>query len=195
MKGLVGQLLLEAVLGRYVAEAPDSTDDVAIDALGMREAIEDAPVLEEEDIVAVGLRLGVEIADLGQERIGVDQLSDHEPESLVIVAAGEDRRRYAPQVDEALVVAAYAAGVVYHEDPVGSGIQSGVQKREGAAEHLFARGQLGQEGLVQAPGGHSGCAHGHHEDAVDSGPGPGMGNGGLVVVDGGRVKHARKAVL
>ena len=65
---LVGELVLEAPVLGDVAEAPHPTDDLAVDALREGVALEDAAVLELEEVVAVRLGLLVEALHLGDER-------------------------------------------------------------------------------------------------------------------------------
>ena len=82
---LVGELVLEALVIGHVTEAPDPADDLALHTLRFRVPLERAPVLELDHVMALGLGLGVELADLGHERLGVSQLLEHEREGLVVV--------------------------------------------------------------------------------------------------------------
>ena len=61
-------------------------DDVAVDALRERVALEHAAVLELEQVVAVRLGLLVQLLDLGDERVGIAQLVEHRCERVAVVA-------------------------------------------------------------------------------------------------------------
>jgi hypothetical protein len=83
---LVGELGLETLVLGDVAEAPDPAHDSAVDPLGLGVAVEGASVEEVDHVVALGFGLGVEVLDLGQERLGIAQLLDHAREGPLVVA-------------------------------------------------------------------------------------------------------------
>ena len=126
---LVGELLLEPLLLGDVPEAPDPPDGATADPLRCGVALEHATVEERQLVLAVGVGLGVELLDLGDERVRLGDLREHVSERLLVVAGGEDVLGDVPQLDEAPVVAGDGAFAVDHEDPVGGGVESGVEER------------------------------------------------------------------
>ena len=131
---LVGELALEALLLGDVAEAPHAADGLAVDPLRHRVALEDPSVRELDDVVRRRLGALVQLADLAHEQLRVHQLVEDERQGDGVVEGVEDLRRDLPQVDEALVEARDAPGVVDDEDPVGGGVEGRRQQGQGAVE-------------------------------------------------------------
>src|SRR4029077_5784537 len=96
----LAQLLLGAPMLGHVAEAPHAADRLPFDELRPGGALEDAPVLENEDVEAFPSGMRVELAHLGAELLGVLQLPDHVIEGVVVAPGGEDARRNAPHLSE-----------------------------------------------------------------------------------------------
>ena len=117
------ELVLEAAVLGDVAEAPHAADDLAVDALRQRVALEDAPVLELEDVVTVRLGLVVQALDLGRRTRGIAELLEHERERAAVVARLEHFGGMLPHLGEAAVPARDAAGAVDHEDAVGGRLE------------------------------------------------------------------------
>ena len=87
---LVGELVLEPLALGDVAEAPHPADDVAVDPLRLRVALEDPAVQELEHVVALGVGLGVELLDLGDEPSDRRAARARTPSACVVVARLED---------------------------------------------------------------------------------------------------------
>ena len=115
---------------RHVTEAPHAADRGTFDALRAGVALEDASVLELDDVVALGLGVRIHVAHAAQEALGLRELVDHEPEGEVVVAGGHDLRRQAPHLDEPLVEPNDPAMPVDDDDPVGGGVERGLEQRK-----------------------------------------------------------------
>ncbi len=126
----MGQLLLEPDTFGDVAETPHPADRKPGDALGLRVAFDRPPVPELDQVVAVGLRLRVQLADLGQEGLGILDLGQHVVQGLVIVSGGEDRLGEIPHLDELPVEAADPPVPIDDQDPVGGGVEGRIEQRQ-----------------------------------------------------------------
>ncbi len=89
------ELLLSAAALGHVPEAPDPAHRLAIDPLRPRVAFERAAVLELERVEALGLGSAVQLANLGEESLGFDELIQDEGDG-VVVARLEDLGRNPP---------------------------------------------------------------------------------------------------
>ena len=146
---LVRELVLQPAVFGDVAEAPHAPDDFAVDPLRQRIAFEHAPVLELERVVAVRIGLVVELLDLGDERLGIAELFEHERERLAVVACAQDAVRDAPHLGEAGVEAGDATVAVDNEDPVGG-------RLEGRGQHGVrgAEIRLDRDAVADVVSGH-----------------------------------------
>ena len=120
-----------SLTSRKLQHAPD---DFAVDPLRQRIAFEHAAVFELEHVVAVRLGFVVELLHLGDERLGVAELFEHERERLAVVACAQDAVRDAPHLGEARVEAGDAAVAVDDEDPVGGRLERRGKHRVRGAE-------------------------------------------------------------
>src|SRR3954454_8089610 len=75
VKGLVGELVLELLVLGDVAEAPHPPDSDAVDPLGPGVALEDAAVVEVEDVVTLRFGPGVELTHLLEKSFRVCELA------------------------------------------------------------------------------------------------------------------------
>ena len=141
VKRLMGELALEPLRLRDVAEAPHPTDDLAADSLRLRVALDDPTVLELDQVAALGVGLRVQLAHLRREAVGVDELSEHVAQRDAVVTGGEHRLGELPHLGEALVEARDPALEIDDEDAVGGGVERGVEERE-------RRPQLDVDGLA-----------------------------------------------
>jgi hypothetical protein len=95
--GCLAQGLRSAAVGRDIAEAPDPSGGTTLQPLGLRVAIEDAPVLEFQLVLGDLLRRRIQLADLGQERLRIIELIEHKGQHLLVIPCGQDGFRDAPQ--------------------------------------------------------------------------------------------------
>ena len=121
---------LRAAAAGDVAEAPHAAHRLAVEHLRDGVALEDAAVVELQDVEALHLRLGVHLLDLAQELVGGAELADRELEGLLVVPRCEHFGRDPPHLREALVVGDDAALAVDGEDAVGGGVEGGAQQRD-----------------------------------------------------------------
>ena len=131
---LVRQLVLQPAVVGDVTEAPHAADDLTVDALRQRVAVEDPAVLELERVVADGFRLVVQAADLGDERGRVAELVEHERERVAVVGVAEDLGRQLPHLGEPAVGARDPARSVDHENAVGGRLERRREHRVGGAQ-------------------------------------------------------------
>ena len=128
---LVPDALFRAPALGDVPKAPDPTHGTALQAMGRRVTVEDSPVRELEGVEGLGLGLGVELADPGQEGLGVAELAHGVSEHGLVPSVGEERGRDPPELGEALVVRHHPALVIDHQDAVGGRLQDRLQDRDG----------------------------------------------------------------
>ena len=113
---------------RDVPEAPHPPDADPLQALGPREALEDPAVAKRDDVRALGLGGGVELAHLAEEGVRVLELLDDERERPSVVAGLEDLPRNPPHLGEWLVVGDDAPAQVHDEDAVRRGLERRLEK-------------------------------------------------------------------
>ncbi len=77
---------LAAVAPRDVAETPDPTVGTTVDQPWARRPLQNPAILEVEEVVAGGLGLRIELADLGEKVLGIGKLVEHEGERPFVVA-------------------------------------------------------------------------------------------------------------
>jgi len=123
------RLLLGDRARSHVPEAPHSPHDAAVKRLGLGIALEDAAVLEADDVEALVPRACVELFDAGAERRRVGDLVEHVLEDFQVVAQLEERGRNAPEPQELLIGEGDPGRPVHHQDAVGGGLEHRVAQR------------------------------------------------------------------
>src|SRR5204863_9893481 len=126
------ELRLEALSLRDVAEAPDAADALPGYELRLRVALEDAAVLEVEQVVALGVRGCVELPDLALESAGIGELVEDEGDRLAVVSRLHDRLGDPPQPNELHVVACDLPLRVDDEETVCSRLERRLEQRDRA---------------------------------------------------------------
>jgi hypothetical protein len=140
----------------HVAKAPDAPHHLAVhQPLRAREALEDAPVLEVDDVEALRLGVRVEVGDPAQEVLGVGDLPERVDDRAVVVPRRLDIVGNLPHVDEPAVVARYPSGAVHHQDAIGGGLERRAQQRHRPLQLGGGRQALGdvadRQRVVGAP--------------------------------------------
>ena len=139
VKGAVGELVLEHLAVGDVPEAVDPADDLPPDALGPRESLDDAAVLERQDVGALALGALPDLLQPGHELVRVDQLVEGDGQGRHVVVSGHRVVWQTPDLHEAAVEVGDLPGRVRHEDAVGGGVQGCGQAGEGLAQVVLDR--------------------------------------------------------
>src|SRR5436190_8487550 len=158
MERLVRQLILQPLALGDVTEAPDSSDRHTGDLLWHGVPLEGSAAGELDQVLTAGIRLRVQLSNLGQESVRIDDLADDPGESSVVVAAGQNILGQAPHLDESAVEAGYLAIEANDENAVGRGVEGGAEERERLAK--FGLGVLALGDLLNRSRDSDGCAVG-----------------------------------
>ena len=135
---LVGELALEPLALGDVAEAPHPADDLAVDALRHRVALEHAPVEELDHVVALGVGLARTARGPWHERRRDRRAARARTRAPASSSRGRGLVGDAPHLDEPAVEAGDPPLGVDDEDAVGGRVERGAEQRERASSSASA---------------------------------------------------------
>ncbi len=135
--GMPAKDLLQARSIGHVSKAPNPTDDGSPDRVRLRVAFEHAAILELQPVVALRLRMSVEIPHLFDESLRIFQLIEDEREGLIVVARRQNAIGDAPHLDELSVVVDDLLLPVDHQNAVRRRFERGAQQRKGPIDLLL----------------------------------------------------------
>ena len=123
-------LVLGALPRGDVAEIPDPAHDHVRDLLRPGVEFHAAAVLELQHVVALLPPVGLQLRDLLQEVVRIGQLPGDEGDQRRRVLRRDQLRRHAPQLEVLVVDPGDLAVVGDHHNPVGGGLQRGIEQRD-----------------------------------------------------------------
>ncbi len=173
----MGEPILELLAVGDIPEAPDSTDDLVVDALWLRYPFEHPAVLEHQNVVALSFEIGIDLLHLGHVFVRRCQLVADVGSYFPSIVPGEGRLRHSPHLNQPMVEADDLTFGIDHQNSVGSGVKRRGQQRQRLAYFKISPFTIGD--IVT---GHHIPADGRVTDEIDErqleweGPGVAVAN-------------------